>query len=271
MQGYRIRSSLCEALGGPIQTGPLFFHSGMANGLESDMNDTPQFTFSSEEFSGTVRLFPLPNLVLFPHVVQPLHVFEPRYCDLLSESLEDDKLIGMATLAAGWEDDYDGKPPVSPNACLGRVIVHRGLEDGSHNILLAGVSRIELVHELASAKSFRSAEAVLREDRCSEDDAPRVGELLEELRQVMAHLLPFVPDARQQLDELLDREIPLGTLTDLIAYLLDVDLADKLILLGEDNVVCRAEILTKRLASLSSDTRTSGQGELPFPPSPSRN
>ncbi len=235
------------------------------------MTETPQFTFSPEDFSGTVRLFPLPNLVLFPHVVQPLHVFEPRYCDLLLECLEDDGLIGMATLAAGWEEAYEGKPPVSPNACLGRVVVHRALEDGSHNVLLAGVSRIEIVRELTSAKSFRSARAVLREDRCPEGDARRVGELREKLRDVMAHLLPFVPDARQQLDELLHREIPLGTLTDLIAYLLDVDLAEKLILLGEDNVVCRAEILTNRLTSLSSDTRASGQGELPFPPSPSRN
>jgi hypothetical protein len=88
---------------------------------------------------------------------------------------------------------------------------------------------------------------------------------------VIGQLLPFVPDARQQLDELLEREIPLGTLTDLIAYLVDVDLAEKLILLGEDNVVCRAEILAKRLAALSSDTRPSGRGDLPFPPLPSRN
>ncbi len=235
------------------------------------MTDSAQFTFSPDEFSGTVRLFPLPNLVLFPHVVQPLHVFEPRYCDLLSECLQGDRLIGMATLVPGWEGDYDGRPPISPNACLGRVIVHHGLEDGSHNILLAGVARVEVTRELASPKSFRSAQAILREDRCDENDAPRVRRLLGKLRNVIGQLVPFVPDARQQLDELLEREIPLGTLTDLIAYLVDVDLAEKLILLGEDNVVCRAEILAKRLAALSSDTRPSGRGDLPFPPLPSRN
>ena len=235
------------------------------------MTDSPQFHFSPEDFSGTVRLFPLPNLVLFPHVMQPLHIFEPRYCDLLSESLENDRLIGMATLVPGWEDDYDGTPPISPNACLGRVVAHHTLEDGSHNVLLAGVSRIEIVRELASPKSFRCAQALLREDRGPGAGVPRVRELMEKLRQVMGSLLPFVPDARQQLEELLDREVPLGTLTDLIAYLLDVDLAEKLILLGEDNVVCRAEILAKRLGTLSSDTRPHGRGDLPFPPSPSRN
>jgi len=235
------------------------------------MTDSPQFKFSPEEFSGTVRLFPLPNLVLFPHVVQPLHVFEPRYCDLLGEALEGDRLIGMATLVSGWENDYEGSPPISPNACLGRVVAHHTLEDGSHNILLAGVSRIEITRELASAKSFRSAQAVLREDRYPETDSSRGREMLEKLRQVMCHLLPFVPEAREKLEELLDREVSLGTLTDLIAYLLHVDLSEKLILLAETNVICRAEILAKRLATLSSDTHPSGWGDVPFPPAPSRN
>ena len=69
---------------------------------------------------GVARLFPLPNLVLFPHVLQPLHIFEPRYCDLLEAALADDRLIAMAVLAPGWEKDYEGRPPVHPIACLGR-------------------------------------------------------------------------------------------------------------------------------------------------------
>jgi len=235
------------------------------------MTDHEQFSFSPKDFSGTVRIFPLPNLVLFPHVVQPLHIFEPRYCDLLHESLEDDRMIAMATLIPGWEDDYHGSPAISPHACLGRVVVNHELEDGSYNILLAGVSRMEIVQELATPKSFRSARAILRPDRYADADVARVHRLMERLRLAMGHLLPFVPESRQQLDELLEREVPLGTLTDLIAYLLDVDLAEKLILLGETNVVCRAEILVKRLAALSSDTRPDGRGELPFPPLPSRN
>ena len=235
------------------------------------MTDSQQFLFSPEDFSGTVRLFPLPNLVLFPHVVQPLHIFEPRYCDLLLESLEDDRLIGMATLVPGWENDYEGCPPISSHACLGRVMAHQPLEDGSHNILLAGVSRIEIVQELTLPKSFRNARVILREDRCPSPDVAHVLELREKLHRAMGELLTFVSDARQQLEELLDREVPLGTLTDLIAYLMDVDLGEKLILLGEDDVVCRAEILAKRLAALTSDTRSSGRGDQPFPPLPSRN
>ena len=71
-------------------------------------------------FAGTARLFPLPNLVLFPHVMQPLHIFEPRYREMTADALATDRLIALALLQPGWEADYDGKPAVYPVACLGR-------------------------------------------------------------------------------------------------------------------------------------------------------
>ena len=100
----------------------------------------------SVEFSGRVRLFPLPNLVLFPHVMQPLHVFEPRYRCLLEDSLASDRLIAMALLAPGWENDYEGRPPLYPMACLGRVTSFHRLDDGTYNLLLLGLHRVRLVH-----------------------------------------------------------------------------------------------------------------------------
>ena len=65
-------------------------------------------SFSFEDFGGRVRVFPLPNLVLFPHVMQPLHIFEPRYRELLEDALAGDRLIAMALLAPGWENDLRG-------------------------------------------------------------------------------------------------------------------------------------------------------------------
>ena len=83
------------------------------------MSTFEDLSFSFEGFSGRVRLFPLPNLVLFPHVMQPLHIFEPRYRHLLEDALADDRLITMAALKPGWETDYEGRPPLYPVACLG--------------------------------------------------------------------------------------------------------------------------------------------------------
>ena len=74
-----------------------------------------------EDFGGTARLFPLPNLVLFPHVAQPLHIFEARYRQMMADALEDDRRLAMALLRPGWEEDYHLRPPIHPVVCLGRV------------------------------------------------------------------------------------------------------------------------------------------------------
>ena len=73
-------------------------------------------------FAGTARLFPLPNLVLFPHVMQPLHVFEPRYRQMTADALTGDRLIGLVLLKPGWEADYEGKPAV-PDVQKGDVLI----------------------------------------------------------------------------------------------------------------------------------------------------
>src|SRR5947208_11484422 len=89
-------------------------------------------------FDGRVRLFPLPNLVLFPRVVQPLHVFEPRYRQLMADALDTDRLIAMALLRPGWEADYEKAPPLHPTVCLGRIQQEERLGDGRYNFLLQG-------------------------------------------------------------------------------------------------------------------------------------
>ena len=96
--------------------------------------------FSPEQFSGQARLFPLPNLVLFPHVIQPLHIFEPRYVELLHDAIQSDKLIAIALLAPGWENDYDGRPAIEPVACLGRVMTWQTQPDNRFNLLLLGAA-----------------------------------------------------------------------------------------------------------------------------------
>jgi Lon protease-like protein len=74
-----------------------------------------------DQFSGTARLFPLPNLVLFPQVVQGLHIFEPRYRQLMADALDGDGLITLVLLKPGWEEEYDERPEVEPVGCLGKI------------------------------------------------------------------------------------------------------------------------------------------------------
>src|SRR2546423_14471186 len=102
------------------------------------MNDDAQ---ALSKFAGVARLFPLPNLVLFPHVIQPLHIFEPRYRQMTADALDGDGLIALAMLQPNWEKDYEGKPALYPVACLGKIIADQRLEDGRYNLLLRGLRR----------------------------------------------------------------------------------------------------------------------------------
>jgi len=75
--------------------------------------------FSSlTDYMGTARLFPLPNLVLFPQVMQPLHIFEPRYRQMTADALAGDRFLALALLKPGWEPSYSGNPDIYPIACL---------------------------------------------------------------------------------------------------------------------------------------------------------
>ena len=65
----------------------------------------------------SLPIFPLPSVVLFPNVFLPLHIFEPRYRQMVTDSLAGDRIIGMVTLRPGADEDYDGTPPIYTTGC----------------------------------------------------------------------------------------------------------------------------------------------------------
>src|SRR5438067_9036914 len=106
------------------------------------MNPDPT---SLTHFSGTARLFPLPNLVLFPYVIQPLHIFEPRYRRLMADALADDRLLAMALLKPGWEEAYHKRPAIHPVVCLGKIFKEEHLPAGRYNLLPHGLARARVL------------------------------------------------------------------------------------------------------------------------------
>jgi ATP-dependent Lon protease len=212
-------------------------------------------TFDDRDFAGQVRLFPLPNLVLFPHVIQPLHVFEPRYRALVDEALATDKLITMALLRSGWERDYEGRPPVASTACLGKVITFHRLDDGRYNLLLVGLRRIELLEELPACKAFREALARIKSDRYSEEGKSRRSNLRDLLLTRFQEALPQWAEVVEPLKNL-GSGLTLGMLTDLVAYSINLDIRLKVKLLAETDVDRRALVLIERLADVKEDVPT---------------
>ena len=115
----------------------------------------PERDQSSRELSGKAQpfpvperipLFPLPNLVFFPKTYLPLHVFEPRYRQMVADAAAGGQCIGMALLKEGWEEQYDGNPPIFSIGCVGRLASVQALPDGRSNILLQGLEQIGRAH-----------------------------------------------------------------------------------------------------------------------------
>lgn len=212
--------------------------------------------FSPEQFSGVARIFPLPNLVMFPHVMQPMHIFEPRYKTMFEEALADDRLIALGLLVDGWEQQYEGRPPLHQTACLCRIATHQRTDQGTYNVLLLGVRRIQLVRELPSMKSFRLAEAEIVEDILPKNAPPSLGiELQKRLLVAFKKVLPKIPDAYEQLDQLLGNQITLGMLSDIVAYTLELGVEWKMKLLSEADVFQRTAMLLEAIAGREATTR----------------
>lgn len=102
-------------------------------------------------------IFPLPNAVLFPHVFLPLHIFEPRYREMVADALAGDRMIGMTLLRPGWEHDYEGRPAVYAVGCAGLITHAEQLPDGRYNIVLRGLEKFR-VRDERTGRAYRIAD-----------------------------------------------------------------------------------------------------------------
>lgn len=128
-----------------------------------------------------IPVFPLPNVVLFPEVMLPLHIFEPRYRQMVTDTADKSPpLIGMALLRGNWQEQYQGNPEIFPIGCAGEMVRVVPLPDGRFNILLKGIREYQIKEE-SFAKSYREAVVEWR--------PPAKERLLAEYRQELSRLL----------------------------------------------------------------------------------
>jgi Lon protease-like protein len=110
-----------------------------------------------------IPVFPLPNVVLFPKVHLPLHIFEPRYRQMIKDTMAGSKLIGMALLQGEWSKNYHGNPDIYPIGCVGEIVSATALPDGRFNIVLYGLKEFQIVEQILEQTPYRQATVLLRE------------------------------------------------------------------------------------------------------------
>jgi Lon protease-like protein len=211
--------------------------------------------------SDLLPIFPLPNVVLFPNVFLPLHIFEPRYREMVADALKSDRMIGMVLLRPGWQSDYEGRPPVFPVGCSG-VITHADrLDDGRYHIVLRGMERFRIVEEADGLSYRRAAIDRLPEASCCRED-------LDVIRTQRAKLDALLAPAIERSLAVLGNEtripsaMPDEDLVNALAQYLDLEPLEKQALLEERSLRSRAESLVELLEMKVLMAKTHGRSNV---------
>jgi len=190
-----------------------------------------------------IPIFPLPNVVLFPNVFLPLHIFEPRYRQMIAESLAGDRIIGMVLLRPGYESDYDGAPPIYATGCSGLITHAEKLEDGRYNLVLRGLEKFVIASEEMPAvgRLYRSAiinpinEIVAAGER---------DQLRQERKKLQSLLTPLFSGS---LEGRLPEAMPDEDLINALAQYLEFDPMEKLALLERQGPLARCRSMVELL------------------------
>ena len=193
-------------------------------------------------------IFPLPNVVLFPGMDLPLHIFEPRYRLMTAHALESDQVIGMVLIRPG-ETPMQPRAPIFEIGCAGRMTRVQQLPDGRYGFVLVGERRFRVEREPETEQPYRTAEAQFLSDP---DFASLPSGQRDGLQRAAEHLsLSVIEFARQAAPRSLEtlrermRDLdPIG-LSHFLAFALDCAPVEKQTLLETDDPGLRLETLVR--------------------------
>jgi Lon protease-like protein len=204
----------------------------------------------------SIPIFPLPNVVLFPNVFLPLHIFEPRYREMTADALAGDRIIGMVTLRPGYEADYEGAPPIYPIGCSGLITHSEQLADGRYNLVLRGLEKFSIHSEEAPAVGRLYRSAVISPIHEAVTEGQRMTLRLErvKLQRLLAEHYIGLGEAR------LPEAMPDEDLINALAQYLELEPMERLALLERPGALARCRSLIE-LLEMKVMMNESGNGE----------
>jgi hypothetical protein len=205
-------------------------------------------------FGKPFPLFPLDNVVLLPHALLKLFVFEPRYRQMVEHALDGAGFIGMAVFeGARWKQEYHGQPPIRRHVCVGKIVQHQKLPDGKYHVLLQGVCRARVRGETPAeaGRLYRTAflEPIETQERDEDDLFILRDGLVSSLR---ADPLPELASVQSVLSEIDSREVPTPALLEVVTLSVLNDRPVQYRLLSEGDIFKRGEIVERELGRLRS-------------------
>ena len=205
-----------------------------------------------DSFEGTARLFPLPSVVLFPDGFAPLHVFEDRYVDMVQEAIPDDGLIATALLKPGYQDGYEGSPPIHDVVCLGKILRPRTHPNGQLDLLLYGLARARILEEIPS-QPFRRARVELLDDIVPPGNHQEVALRMRRALEMIPGRQPMVWGLRRMSEQLRGIDATPGRYADAVAHASDLPKDALYEVLAETDVLRRFDLLIHHLEQRAAD------------------
>lgn len=145
-----------------------------------------------------IPIFPLPKVVLLPSEVLPLHIFEPRYVEMVRDALASHRVIGMVDVLPGHEDELPLSPPVREVGCVGLIATHEELEDGRFLMWLLGLERFTIEQELEVPTSYRQVRVQYNPTPESPKRLAGIRPLRQELRTLLPGFVDLDESSRKQ-------------------------------------------------------------------------
>jgi Lon protease-like protein len=204
-------------------------------------------------FGKAVPLFPLDNVTLLPQQVLPLHIFEPRYRQMVQRALDGAGQIAMAVFEGKrWQQEYHGRPPIRPAVCIGQIVQHEKTLDGRYNVLLQGVCRARIVEELPPDGERLYRMAILEPVGVDAVDEQMLASTRHKLDQALSEgPLTHMAAAQPVLEYVRNEEIPTAAILEVVSFTLVTDSRTRYRLLAEGDALRRAEIIETALGSLA--------------------
>lgn len=223
----------------------------------TSLADTPHATTDPSEpdlsLAATLRrvpLFPLPNAVLFPHALLPLHIFEERYRAMTRDILTGARFLAIGLIAPGSSDE-DEVPAVLPIAGVGEVVMAHELPDGRFNLVVRGRARVQIDQELVSDRPYRLVSATELPDFRVANPAEIV-DADQTLRALIGRLADAIPDGGELLRQVIAAQETPAELVDGVASALIVDPGLRQRLLETRDVGQRLERVSAEVVAMTA-------------------
>ncbi|MES1207355.1 MAG: LON peptidase substrate-binding domain-containing protein [Pseudomonadota bacterium] len=221
----------------------------------SDAGEASDRTF--QESLRRLPMFPLPNVVLFPQALLPLHIFEERYKKMARDLLSSHRHLAVAMLQSPSDAADMGRPPVRPIMGVGEVVVAHELPDGRFNLVVRGRARVHLDEEVPTDEPYRVITASLRADLPPANPS-ELSDADQSLRALVGRLAESIPDGGELLRQVVASQTAPFELADVLASALIVDPHKRQRLLETRDGLRRIEIVTAEVVAMTGRVGTAG-------------